>query len=233
MKIKLLALALVALANINYSSALASDVGKCAMGGVRFEGDSSLFVTTSTGSEVLPCRVDTIPSPVGASRGRTNYGNNEAGGVVRLISGGTLTLVGIAQPVTNDEFHKSSIFSMELEANPAQSQVRVALVVRRGATSLEVTTLNQSTGAVENLGSTPVGRRGSFELALTQNPRIAGVQLTLTSGAVATTFTINQNLGPKGLNGWHYGLLNDISADNTVAYTWLMANGPKPTIISN
>lgn len=183
---------------------------------------------------------DSVPSQLGAGRGRTNYGNNETGGVVRPNSdspspnsGGTLTLVGIAQPVTNDEFHKSSIFSMELDANPAQSQVRVALAVRRGATSLEVTTLNQWTGAVENLGSLPVAGGGGFELALVQNPRIAGVLLTLTSGRVATTFTINQNLGPKGLDGWHYGLLNDTSADNTVAYTWLMENGPKPTISAN
>ena len=236
MKFKLLVLALAALANVNFSSALAGE-SRCTNGGVRFDGDASLFVTTSTGSDLLPCRVDSIPIQDGANRGRTNYGNNETGGIVPPNSdatppnsGGTLTLVGIAQPAKNDEFHKSSIFSMELEANPEQRLVRVALAVRRGATALEVTTLNQWTGVVENLGSLPVGRRGGFELALTQNPRISGVQLTLTSGEVSTTFTLNHNLGPKGLNGWHYGLLNDTSADNTVAYTWLMANGPMPTV---
>jgi hypothetical protein len=232
MKFKLIVLAFASLANVNFSCALASEGGRCTQGGVLFDGDASLAVISSTGSAALPCRVDSNPSLIGTTRGRTGYGVY-TGGVTRSIVGGTLRLVGIAQPVINDEFHKSSIFSMELEANPAQSQVRVALVARSGATSLEVTTLNQWTGDVETLGSLPVGRRGTFELALAQNPRIAGVQLTLTSGAVATTFSLKQNLGPKGLNGWQYGLLNDTSADNTVAYTWLMANGPMPTITAN
>jgi hypothetical protein len=232
MKFKLLVLAFASLANVNFSCALASDSGRCTQGGVLFEGDASLAVISSTGSTALPCRVDSNPSSIATTRGRTSYGVI-VDRVARSIVGGTLRLVGIAQPVTNDEIHKSSIFAMELEANPAQSQVRVALVVRRGATSLEVTTLNQWTGDVEMLGSLPVERRGTFELALAQNPRIEGVQLTLTSGAVSTTFSLKQNLGSMGLNGWHYGLLEDTSADNTVAYTWLMANGPMPTITAN
>lgn len=237
MKMKSLISALAATAFFVNGANAQSLQNNCQLGGVDTEGDATIASITSTGSDLVPCRLDLLLNPQAASRGRTNYSNQETGGGNRaehdLISGGTLRISGIAQLPSDAERHKSSIFSMELEPNPAQSQLRVAIVFSRGAASLEVTQLNQWTGEVENLGSMPIARRGGFDLALVQSPRIAGLKLTLTSGAQSTTFTIDQNLGPKGLRGWRYGLLNDTSADNLVPYTWLMGHGPKPTITAN
>ena len=254
-KMIVLALALCAATAASATNGQAPD-GICVLDGRNNDGDASLVVVSASDLKDIPCRADLVPrleevsyrpSPGGAVvehlRGRTNYSNEETGGgeAIEFNTQGrnfTLKLVGVVAASEQLEgVHKSSIFGMELAAIPEQRELRVALIESHGETSsrkskfqLDVTILNQWNGESSYIGTVPVASSSSFDLVLTKNSSQRGFNLILSSGAASTTFKIASELGVKGIHGWHFGLLNDVTADNAVPYTWLLAPGPKPLI---
>lgn len=254
-KMTFLALALCVTAASNATNGQTPD-GLCVLDGRHNDGDASLIVVSESGLKDFQCLANVVPQTETISnrpapggqvveqyRGRTNYSNEETGGTASIdanLQAGsqTLKLVGVvAASQSAHDMHKSSIFGMELAAIPAQRELRVALIESQDGVSndqskfqLEVTILNQWNGESSLVGTVPVAARGSFDLTLAKNSAQRGIRLTLSSGAVSGTFKIASELGVKGIHGWHFGLLNDVTADNNVAYTWLLAPGPKPII---
>lgn len=252
-KLIVLALAVCFAAAANATDGQTAD-GICVLEGRHNDGDASLIVVSESGLKGFQCRADVVPrlddvsyrpSPGGAIveqiRGRTNYSNEDTGGTALVDfkaqpgSFTTLKLVGVVAASHDLQgVHKSSIFGMELAAIPAQRELRVALI--ENVTSdpskfqLEVTILNQWNGESSHIGTVPVASRSGFDLSVTKNSSQRGFNLILSSGAASTTFKIASELGVKGIHGWHFGLLNDVTADNAVPYTWLLAPGPKPLI---
>jgi hypothetical protein len=242
MKLRALSFALAILCTTSAFAQTKPKPGSCYVGDILLNGDASRMTIDSTGVASLPCRLDFAPLMGGNTRGRENLLDVGAGEKlsslnfdVSKLPNVVLQLDGVAtrQLTVNPvfAFHKSSIFSMELAPDKTgENDLRVALIDKNNRFGLEVSVWNRFSRTSKVIGMTGVGRSNSFNLQLLKNRNVPGLKLLLTSERYTAQFSIDAELGARGMNGWHYGLLNDDSADNAVPYTWLMGDGPAPII---